>query len=182
MKPLPHTYQARLIGGPSGYAALSTPGAPDLRSAPPLEHDGLSEAWSPVSLLLAAVEACFLLTLRAVAKASKVEFVSLDLRGEGTVDCQNGVTRFTEIVLRPRLELASGGDRDRALRVLEKSKKACLVMASLSTPVRMVPDIMSRLQELPTLGRGEGVVKEPERRTGMTPGGRRCAPSSAGGS
>jgi organic hydroperoxide reductase OsmC/OhrA len=143
MKPLPHTYPVRLIGGPSGYAALSTPGAPDLRSAPPLEYDGLGDAWSPVSLLLAAVEACFLLTLRAVAKVAQVEFVSLDLRGERTVDRQNGVTRFTEIVLRPRLELAPGGDRDRALWVLEKSKKACLVMAALSTPVRVEPDITS---------------------------------------
>lgn len=87
------------------------------------------------------MEACFLFTLRAVAKASKVEFVSLDLRGEGTVDQQHGVTRFTEIVLRPRLELAPGGDRARALRVLEKSKKACLVTTSLSTPVRVEPDI-----------------------------------------
>ena len=137
LKPLPHIYQVRLIGGPSGYGALSTPGAPDLRSAPPLEYGGLADAWSPVSLLLAAVEACFLLTLRAVAKASKVDFVSLDLLGEVTVDQHNSVTRFTEIVLRPRLELGPSGDRDRALRVLEKSKNACLVTASLSTPVRV---------------------------------------------
>lgn len=143
MKPLPHTYRARLVGGPTGYAALSTAGAPDLRSAPPLEYDGPGDAWSPESLLLAAVEACFLFTLRAVAKASKAEFASLDLHSEGTVDRQNGVTRFTEIVLRPRLTLAPGGDRDRALWVLEKSRKACLVTASLSTPVRVEPDITS---------------------------------------
>jgi organic hydroperoxide reductase OsmC/OhrA len=141
MKPLPHTYQARLAGGPTGYAAVSTPGAPDLRTAPPLEYDGPGDAWSPEALLLAAVEACFLFTLRAVAKASKAEFVSLDLHSEGTVDRQKGVTRFTEIVLRPRLTLAPSGDRDRALWVLEKSKKACLVTASLSTPVRVEPDI-----------------------------------------
>jgi hypothetical protein len=36
------------------------------------------------------MEACFDFTLRAVAKASKVEFVSLDLRGEGPVERQNG--------------------------------------------------------------------------------------------
>jgi peroxiredoxin-like protein len=143
MKPLPHTYRAGLVGGATGYAALSTPGPPDLRSAPPLEYDGPGDAWSPESLLLAAVEACFLFTLRAVAKASKVEFVSLDLRSEGTVDRQNGVTRFTEIVLRPRLALASDGDRDRARAMLEKTKKACLVTASLSTPVRVEPEITS---------------------------------------
>ena len=35
MKPLPHTYDVRLAGGAEGYATLSVPGVPDLRSAPP---------------------------------------------------------------------------------------------------------------------------------------------------
>jgi uncharacterized OsmC-like protein len=55
-----------------------------------------------------------------------------------------GVTRFTEIVLRRRLVVAPGTDRERALRILEKSEKQCLVSASLSTPVRLEPEIMER--------------------------------------
>lgn len=43
----------------------------------PLEYGGLDDAWGPISPL-AVVEACFLLTLRVVAKAPKVEFVSLE--------------------------------------------------------------------------------------------------------
>jgi uncharacterized OsmC-like protein len=58
------------------------------------------------------------------------------------VDRKEGATRFTEIVLRPRLTLPAGADRDRAMRVLEKSEKACLVSASLSTPVRLEPEIV----------------------------------------
>jgi organic hydroperoxide reductase OsmC/OhrA len=141
MKPLPHRYDVRLTGGSSGYATLSASGLPDLRSGPPLDYDGPGDAWSPEHLLLAAVDACFLFTLRAVAKASKVEFTSLELSSEGTLDRVDGVTRFTDIVLRPRLTLGLGGDRARALSVVEKCKKACLVTASLSTPVRLEPDI-----------------------------------------
>jgi organic hydroperoxide reductase OsmC/OhrA len=88
------------------------------------------------------VEACFLFTLRAVARASKVEFASLDLSGEGTLDRVGGVTRFTGIVLRPRVTLAPGGDPGRALWVLEKCEKTCLISASLSTPVRVEPEIV----------------------------------------
>ena len=143
MKPLPHRYDVRLTGGPAGYAALSAPGLPDLKSAPPLDYDGPGDAWSPEHLLLAAVETCFLFTLRAVAKASKIEFVALDLASEGIVDRQEGVTRFTEIVLRPRLTVASGTDRERALWVLEKSERTCLVSASLSTPVRLEPELVT---------------------------------------
>lgn len=142
MKPLPHHYDVRLTGSPTGYAALSAPGVPELRSAPPSDYDGPGDAWSPEHLLLAAVETCFLFTLRAVARASKIEFLTLDLASEGTVDRQEGVTRFTEIVLRPRLTVPPGTDRNRALSILEKSERACLVSASLSTPIRLEPELV----------------------------------------
>ena len=142
MKPLPHRYDVRLTGSPTGYAVLSTPGVPELRSAPPLDWDGPGDAWSPEHLLLAAVETCFLFTLRAVAKASKIDFLSLELAAEGTVDRQDGITRFTEIVLRPRLTVVPGTDRARAGWVLEKSEKTCLVSQSLSTPIRLQPEIL----------------------------------------
>ena len=143
MKPLPHTYKAQLSGGPEGYAVVSVAGIPELRTAAPADFDGPGDAWSPEHLLMAAVETCFIFTLQAVARASKLPFTSLELSGEGTVDRKDGAPRFTEIVLRPRLTLPAGGDRDKAMRVLEKSEKACLVSASLSTPIRLEPEILS---------------------------------------
>jgi len=142
MKPLPHVYDARVIGGPTGHATLSAPGLPDVSSAPPADFGGPGDAWSPEHLLMAAVETCFLFTFRAVARASKVEFTSLEVSGEGTVDRKEGAVSFTEIVLRPRLTLPAGADRDLALRALEKSEKTCLVSASLSTPIHLEPEIV----------------------------------------
>jgi peroxiredoxin-like protein len=142
VQPFPHHYDAHLSGGPTGYARVSTAGLPDLSAAAPKDFDGPGDAWSPEHLLLAAVEACFLLTLRAVAGMSKVQFTALEVDIAGTVDRVDGVTRFTEIVLRPRMTVAPGTDRARALRVMEKSEKACLVSASLSTPIRLEPQII----------------------------------------
>jgi peroxiredoxin-like protein len=141
MKPLPHRYEVRLAGGPTGYATVQVGGAPDLRSAPPLDFGGPGDAWSPEHLLLAAVETCFLFTFRAIAQASRIDFASLSLEGEGVVDRGNGGMRFTEIVLRPRLALPAGADWSRVLRALEKAEKSCLVSASLATPVRLEPEI-----------------------------------------
>jgi organic hydroperoxide reductase OsmC/OhrA len=70
MKPLPHSYEIALSGGPAGYATLSTEGVPALSSAPPKEFDGPGDAWSPEHLLLASVLACFIFTFRAVARGS----------------------------------------------------------------------------------------------------------------
>ncbi len=141
MKPLPHHYDVHLAGGPSGYAELSTAGVPALRTAAPADFDGPGDAWSPEHLLLASVQACFLLTLRAIARLSKLEFTRLELDAGGTVDRKEGVTRFTEIVLHPRITVPPGSNRERVLQILEKSEKACLVSASLSTPVRLEPEI-----------------------------------------
>jgi peroxiredoxin-like protein len=142
MKPLPHIYKAQLSGGAEGYAVVSVAGIPELRTAPPADFDGPGDAWSPEQFLMAAVETCFLFTLQAVARASKLPFTSLELSGEGTVNRKDGATRFTEIVLRPRLRLPADADKDRALRILEKSEKACLVSASLSTPVRLEAEVV----------------------------------------
>jgi len=81
-----------------------------LRSAPPKEYDGPGDAWSPEHLLLASVETCLMFTFRAVAQASKFDFLSLDLAGKGTVDRKDGITRFTEMVLTAKLTLPTGGD------------------------------------------------------------------------
>jgi organic hydroperoxide reductase OsmC/OhrA len=142
MKPLPHLYEVTLSSGPKGYARLLTDGVPELRSAPPQDFGGPGDAWSPEHLLLASVETCFVFTFRAVAEASKFDFLSLEVSGSGTVDRKDDATRFIDIVLRARLALPKGADRERAKRMLEKGKNACLVTASLSVPVRLESEIV----------------------------------------
>jgi organic hydroperoxide reductase OsmC/OhrA len=141
MKPFPHYYSATLTGGPFAYAQVTAAGVPPLRTAPPPEFEGPGDAWSPEQLFLAAVQTCFLFTLRAVARLSKLEFVSLDLEAQGIVDRQDRITRFTDIVLRATLTVAAGTDRARAFAVLERTKVACLVSASISTPIRLEADV-----------------------------------------
>jgi peroxiredoxin-like protein len=141
MKPLPHHYDVHLSGRPSGCAELSTAGVQPLQTAQPAEYDGPGNAWSPEHLLLASIQACFLFTLRAVARVSNVEFTKLEVDAAGTVGRKDGVTRFTEIVLRPKLTVPVGTNHERMREILDKSEKRCLVSASLSTPVRLEPEV-----------------------------------------
>jgi peroxiredoxin-like protein len=140
MKPLPHRYTVRIAGGSAGHATLSSEGVADLLTAPPVDFDGPGDVWSPEQLLLAAVQACFVMTFRAVAAASRIEFTSLAVEAEGIVDRVDGRTRFTEIVLRPRVTTPAGVDAVRLRRALEKAERGCLVSASLDTPVRLEPE------------------------------------------
>lgn len=131
MKPLPHRYDVKISAGPSGHAILESPGVPKP-----------GDAWSPEQLLMGAVASCFLLTFRVIAQGSKIEYASLEVTGEGVVDRADGVMRFTEIVLRPRLSLPAGADRVRVERALEKAKRSCLISASLTPLTRLEPEIM----------------------------------------
>ena len=141
MKPLPHRYEVRICGGPGSYPMVHSAGLPDLRTAPPVDFDGPGDAWSPEQLLLGAVGACFVLTFRAVARASRIDFTSIGVEVDGVVDRTNGSVRFTEIVLRPRVALPAGVDTARVRWVLEKAQRACLVSTSLATPVRCEPEL-----------------------------------------
>ncbi len=110
--------------------------------APPREFGGPGDAWTPEHLFLGAVEACFLFTFRAVARASKLDFINVNVHAEGTVDRYAGVTKFTEIILRPRMTFAHGVDRAKVAAILAKTEKNCLISASLTTPVRVEAEIV----------------------------------------
>jgi organic hydroperoxide reductase OsmC/OhrA len=137
MKPLRHRYNVSLAGGPAGYAVIASDHLPDLSMAPPVEFGGAGDAWSPEHLLLASVQACFLFTLRAVARASQIEYEHLQVATSGTVEKADGALRFTDILLEATLTVPPGTDVDHALRIMDKSKRICLVSQSLSTPIRL---------------------------------------------
>ena len=58
------------------------------------------------------------------------------------MDRKNGATRFTVIALKSRLTLPKDADPERARRMLEKGKNACLVTASLSVPLRLEAELV----------------------------------------
>ena len=142
MTPLPHHYRVDLSGTANGYAAVEADGLPRMRVASPTQYGGPGDAWTPEHLLLASLDACFIFTLRAVAAASQATFDELELVSEGIVDRRDGRTRFTEIVLKPRLKIRADADASRFAQIVKKAERACLIAASLETPIRVEPEIV----------------------------------------
>ena len=105
-------------------------------TSPPAQFEGPGDRWSPETLLVAAVAACFVLTFRAVARASKIEWLSLTFDVEGTLDRVERVTQFTSFSVRANLSAPPGTNTERAQRVLQKAEEACLVTNSLKAPVQ----------------------------------------------
>jgi uncharacterized OsmC-like protein len=75
---------------------------------------------------------CFILTFRAVARASKFDWNSLTVEVDGVLDRIERQTQFTEFHIDVTLYLPSGADAQKAHRLCEKSEQICLVTNSLT--------------------------------------------------
>ncbi len=132
MQALPHIYKVTGAAKAEGNVSLSAENLPDIVSAPPVEFGGPGDLWSPESLLVAAVADCFVLTFRAIAGPSKLEWSDLQCTAEGTLDRQDRVTCFTAITVQAKLTVPAEVDPAKAQRVLEKAEASCLITSSLS--------------------------------------------------
>jgi organic hydroperoxide reductase OsmC/OhrA len=141
MHAFPHRYHVQADGAPTGSVRVSTDAAPTLETHAPPEFDGPPGYWSPESLLVASIADCFILSFRAVARASKLEWRSLSVGVEGVLDRVDGVTRFVGFIVSPRLTICSAERDHLAATVLEKSKRACLVTNSLAAECTLQPEI-----------------------------------------
>ncbi len=137
MQTLPHTYRASAVAEREGLVTLASPGLAEIPSAPPTEFDGPGDRWSPETLVAAAVADCLTLTFRAVAKASGLDWTSLRLDVEGTLERVENVTRFTRFKNKATLRVPAGVEEARARRLLEKSERNCIISASLKAESSM---------------------------------------------
>jgi peroxiredoxin-like protein len=137
MQALPHRYRVKGTGHVSGDVELTAAGLAVLQSAPPAEFDGPGDRWSPETLLVGAVADCFILTFRAVAKASRVSWMLLDCDVTGTVDREERVTQFTHLDITAHLVIPAGEDADRARQALEKAERNCLISRSLKASIAL---------------------------------------------
>ena len=142
MHPYPHLYTVQATAEPTGDVPVTAAGLPAIATAPPAEFDGPGDRWSPETLLCGAVADCFLLSFRAVARASKLDWNSLDCSVDGKLDRVEGRTFFTEIVVRATLRVPAGTDQGRATKLLEKAEHVCLVSNSLVAQRRLDPTVI----------------------------------------
>ncbi len=131
MQDFPHHYQVAASAADTGNVELSSDGVAAIASAPPAEFGGPGDQWSPESLLVAAVADCFVLSFRAIARASKLDWTSLSCDVTGTLDRVERKTQFTGFDVKAELVVPAGTDEAKAQRLLQKAEDACLITNSL---------------------------------------------------
>jgi len=142
MQDLPHLYKVAAKAEPESDVNLSADNVEDIPSAPPAEFGGPGDRWSPESLLVAAVADCFILSFRAIARASKLPWTSLECDAEGKLDRVERTMKFTEFTVNARLVVPPGTDEQKAHRILEKAEESCLVTNSMTATRHLNGDVV----------------------------------------
>ncbi len=143
MQGFPHHYRVSATGGNEGNVVVSSDGLPNLDTQPPAEFGGPGDTWAPESLLTAAVADCFVLSFRAIARASKFAWNSLECAVEGVLERPERSVYFTAFKLHAVLHIPAGARAELAQRLLEKSEQLCLITASLKSEITLSTDIQT---------------------------------------
>jgi organic hydroperoxide reductase OsmC/OhrA len=141
MQKLPHRYRVVAAGDAADPIELASGTLPPLDAAPPVEFDGPGDRWSPETLLVGAMAGCFVLTFRAVARASRLPWTALRCDVSGTLDRIDNATQFTAFDIHALLSIPPATDPLQARRALEKAERGCLISNSLKATMHVTIDI-----------------------------------------
>ncbi len=122
---------------------LSSEGMKNITVATPPEFPGgVPNVWSPEHLFVASANICLMTTFLAICENSKLNFVSYSSNGKGKVEKVDGKFFVTQIELSPKIIVNNEHDKERALRIIEKSEKACLISRSMKSEIILKPEII----------------------------------------
>lgn len=110
-------------------------------ATPPEFPKGMPGIWSPEHLLVAAVNSCLMTTFLAIAENFKFDFIHFESNADGTLEKVDGKFMMSEVVLSPVLTIAPDADKEKAIRILEKSEAACLISNSVKAKIVFKPQI-----------------------------------------
>jgi organic hydroperoxide reductase OsmC/OhrA len=139
------TWTGNLGAGTTGYrdygrdVTLSADGKPDLLASADKPFRGDPTRWNPEELLVAALSECHLLSFLHLAVTHGVVVTGYRDEATGTMEQRGVGGRFTEVVLRPEVELADPEEAHLLPQLHEEAHAACFVASSVNFPVRVEP-------------------------------------------
>ncbi|WP_298499705.1 OsmC family protein [uncultured Algibacter sp.] len=106
-------------------------------ATPPEFPNGQPNIWSPEHYFIAAINGCLMTTFLAVAENFKLNFIDFESDAEGKLEMIDRKFKITEVVLKPVITITYKADTELAMKVIEKSEKACLISNSVNSKIKM---------------------------------------------
>jgi len=122
-------------------ALAASEGKPGLEVATPPEFKGHAGIWSPEDLFVEAVNVCVMTTFLSFAERAELGLVGYRSEAEGKLERGAEGFSFTEILVRPSIEVTKEEDRAKAEELIEKAEGNCLISNSIKSKVSVEPSI-----------------------------------------
>jgi organic hydroperoxide reductase OsmC/OhrA len=95
--------------------------------------DSQARRADPEEMFVAALSSCHMLWFVSLARAERIRVTSYEDEAEGAMDG----TRFTRVVLRPRVEFEGDVERDVVDRLHHDAHERCFIANSVNCPVEV---------------------------------------------
>jgi len=125
----------------SGEGIVGSEDRTSIKLSAPVEFGGMPGLWTPEDLLVASVNACLMTTFLFYTKKRGFNFESYESSVEGTIELVDMQYKFTEIKIMPKVIVKSREDIKAVKKLLEISKKSCLISNSLKSEVILESEI-----------------------------------------
>jgi organic hydroperoxide reductase OsmC/OhrA len=151
--PGPHRYEVALRWtgstgvGWDGYDRSHTASAPPAEQEITLttgEAKGDPRVLNPEQLLVMAASSCQMLWFLHLAAKARVDVVEYEDSASGVMPTDEAPVRVTEIVLRPRIAVASDASEERVRKLVETAHEHCYIANSVTTAIAIEPRIELR--------------------------------------
>lgn len=141
-KTFTYSTSVRWTGNRAGV--ISSDSKPGFRVASPPEFKGEAGVWTPEDLFVAAVEVCTMTTFLAFAYNKQLPIESYESVAEGFLEFVDDGYRFTKVILKPRITVASAEVVELANQIMRDAHTKCLISNSIKATVEVTPEITSR--------------------------------------
>ena len=121
---------------------ITVAGKPSIPGSSDPAFRGDPTRYNPEELLVASLSSCHMLWYLHLCAVNGI--VVLDYRDDAAGTMQeedDGGGAFVGVVLKPRVAIAKGGDRGKALALHEEAHHLCFVARSVRFPVEVAPEI-----------------------------------------
>jgi organic hydroperoxide reductase OsmC/OhrA len=149
-----HHYNAHLIwdgnrgdgtasyGGYGREYRVVIEGKPELQGSADPAFRGDPDRLNPEDLFLASIASCHMLSYLALCSRERISVLAYEDAATGTMkEDGRGGGRFEEVVLHPRVTVASAEHIARATELHERAHALCFIANSCSVPIRNVPEV-----------------------------------------
>lgn len=122
---------------------IAAAGKPAVAGSSDPSFRGNPSRYNPEELLVASLAACHMLSYLHLCAVNGI--VVLDYRdaAHGVMEeTSDGGGAFVRVLLKPRVEIAAGGDRARALALHEEAHRLCFIARSVRFPVEHAAEVV----------------------------------------